>query len=109
MAGQPLTGCCKTSATICIQTRLVDPPSETRKRSVAIADLVDDLDMMRDRVGVSLEQRPPEMADVVRKREAVEGRARVGVVDRRLLAEKIGQDDKPVAAGRPRVGEPVEP
>ncbi len=30
-------------------------------------------------------------------------------VDRRLLAEKIGRDDQPVAAGGARIGEPVEP
>ena len=74
-----------------------------------VADLVHDLDMMRDRVGVSLEQGAPEMADVVREREAVEGRARVRVVDRRLFAEEIGRDDKPVAAGGARLGQPVEP
>ena len=49
------------------------------------------------------------MADVVRERKAVEGGARVRVVDRRLFAEKIRRDDEPVAAGGARLGEPVEP
>ena len=75
----------------------------------SVADLVHHLDMMRDRVGVGLEQRPPQMADVVREREPVECRARAGIVDRRLFAEKIGRDDEPVAAGGSRIGEPVEP
>ena len=75
----------------------------------SVADLVHHLDMMRDRVGVGLEQRPPQMADVVREREPIECRARAGVVDRRFFAEKIGRDDQPVAAGGSRVGEPVEP
>ena len=74
-----------------------------------VADLVHDLDMMRDRISVGLEQGAPEVADVVREREAIKGRARVGVVDRRLFAEKIGRDDEPLAAGGPRLGEPVEP
>ena len=74
-----------------------------------VADLVHDLDVMRECIGVSLEQGAPEVADVVREREAIEGRARVRVVDRRLFAEKIGRDDKPVAAGGARLGEPVEP
>ena len=43
----------------------------------SVADLVHDLDMMRDRVGVGLEQSPPEMADVVRERQPVDCRARV--------------------------------
>ena len=74
-----------------------------------VADLVHDLDMMRECVSISLEQGAPKVTDVVREREAIERRARVRVVDRRLFAEKIGRDDKPVAAGGPRLGEPVEP
>ena len=31
------------------------------------------------------------------------------IVDRRLFAEEIGRDDKPLAAGGARLGEPVEP
>ena len=37
-----------------------------------VADLVQHLDVMREGIGVGLEQRAPEMADVVREREAVE-------------------------------------
>ena len=65
--------------------------------------------MMRERISVSLEQRAPEMADVVRQREAIEGGARIRVVDRRLFTEKIRRDDKPLAAGGPSLCEPVEP
>ena len=75
----------------------------------SIADLVHHLDMMRDCIGVGLEQGPPQVADVVREREPVECRARAGIVDRRLFTEKIGRDDEPVAAGGARIGEPVEP
>ena len=74
-----------------------------------VADLVENLDMMRDRVGIGLEQCAPDMADVVGKREAVECGARARVVDRRLFAEKVGRDDEPVAAGGARLGEAVEP
>ena len=74
-----------------------------------VADLVHHLDMMRDRIGVGLEQGAPDMADVVRKREAIECRARARVLDRRLFAEEIGRDDEPVAAGGARLGETVEP
>ena len=74
-----------------------------------VADLVHHLDMMRECVSVSLEQGAPEMADVVRERQAIEGRARARIVDRRLLAEKIWRDDKAVAAGGARLGKPVEP
>ena len=49
------------------------------------------------------------MADVMRERQAVKCRARIGVVNRRLFAEKIGRDDEPVAAGGTRLGETVEP
>ena len=38
----------------------------------SVADLVEHLDMMRDRVGIGFEQRAPEVADVVREREPVE-------------------------------------
>ncbi len=74
-----------------------------------VPDLVHDLDVMRNGIGIRLEQGSPQMADVVREREAVEGRARARVVDRRLLAEKVWRDDEAVAAGGARLGEPVEP
>src|SRR3984885_5296572 len=74
-----------------------------------VADLVHDLDMMRERISISLEQRSPKMADVVRERKAVKRRARVGVVDRCLFAKKIGGDDKALAAGGPRLCELVQP
>ena len=74
-----------------------------------VADLVHDLDVMGDRISVGLEKSAPEMADVVRKRKAIEGRARVRIVDRRLFAKKIRRDDKPLAAGGPRLGQPVQP
>ena len=64
---------------------------------------------MREGVSVSFEQGAPEVADVVREREAVKRRARVRVVDRGLFAEEIGRDDKPVAASGARLGEPIEP
>ena len=37
-----------------------------------VADLVHDLDMMGDCISVGLEQGPPEVADVVRQREAID-------------------------------------
>ncbi len=75
----------------------------------SVADLVHDLDVMGNRISVGLEKSAPEMADVVRKRKAIEGRAGVRIVDRRLFAKEIGRDDKSLAAGRARLGEPVEP
>src|SRR3984885_10102729 len=74
-----------------------------------VADLVHDLDMMRERISVGLEQGSPKMPDVLREREAIERRARVGVVDRRLFTQEVGRDDKAVAAGGAGFGGPVEP
>ncbi len=74
-----------------------------------VADVVHDFDVMRDGVGVGFEKGSPQVADIVRQREPVDGRARVRVVDRRLFAEKIGRDDEPVAAGGARLREPVQP
>jgi hypothetical protein len=72
-------------------------------------DLVEDFDMMCDRIGVGLEQPSPDMPHVMRERQPVESRARAGIVDRRLLAEKVRRNDQSVAAGRACLSEAVEP
>ena len=64
--------------------------------------------MMAEAVGDRLEKRAPEMRRSMPKAEAGKGAACQRVLDRRLLAEKIGQAEDAVAAGRHLGGEPVE-
>src|SRR5664279_258604 len=74
-----------------------------------VADPVEDLDMMAQRVSIGFEHRPPQMADIVREGEAVDGAAGIGVMDRRLFAEEIGQDRHALGARRMRGRQTVEP
>ena len=55
-----------------------------------------------------LEQRAPEVAGAVGEGEAGEDAARRGVVDRRLLAEEVGQGEQAPRCRRDRLGQPVE-
>ena len=56
-----------------------------------VADGVEHFDMMAKRVRIPFEHRPPEVADIMREREAVDEATGVGVVDRRLFAKEVGK------------------
>src|SRR5580693_2144626 len=54
------------------------------------------------------EKRAPEMGRTMAETEAGEGSPRERILDRRLLAEEIGQAKHAVAAGRDRPGKTIE-
>ena len=77
MAGEPLNRALKDVGDDLHPDAARRPAVGDDKALGPVADLVHDLDVMRDRISVGLEQGAPEMADVVRERKAIEGRARV--------------------------------
>ena len=76
------------------------PPSEAITRRTRVAQLLEHLDMVAKAEHDGLERRPPDVAERVVQPEADQRAAGVGVVDRGLLAEEVGQEDQPVGAGR---------
>ena len=65
-----------------------------------VAHVVQHLHMMTQSIGIGLEQCPPHVRRPVRQGEPVEHAARRRIVDRRLLAEEIGQDGQALGTCR---------
>ena len=74
----------------------------------AVAHVDEHVEMVAEAVADGLEQRAPQMAAAMRQRQADEGAACQRIVDRRLLAQEIGQADQPLAAGLDGRGEGIE-
>jgi hypothetical protein len=94
------------------QRSLAAPPSQAKTRVDAKAALGEDLDMVAEAEDDALQRRPPDMGEAVMQAEAEERAAGMGVLQRRLLAEEIGQQHQPLgsrpgtslASGRARHG-----